>query len=201
MVALGLAVVFAALTAWVASVGEVPGDALVARWLTAHVLPAEIRTLAHFFADLGTPTIAVASVLISAALLGRRLGSRVACAVGGTLIVAGLSYALKEVVGPTTFYAELGREGNNYPSGHAAFGVAFYGLWASLALTWGFGDVAGVVGAIAVFIGAAQVLNGAHIPSDVVAGYALGGFWLALTLSLDTRITPRTPLGASGQHP
>lgn len=72
----------------------------------------------------------------------------------------------------------------SFPSGHTVQAVGIYGLlalwWASStdrrwekALAWG-----GVV-ALVVLVGVARVRVGAHYPSDVVGGAALGALWLA----------------------
>lgn len=75
----------------------------------------------------------------------------------------------------------------SFPSGHAVFSVVFFGFlgWvamrnlrspsARLAVFWG-------AATLMVAVGASRVFLGAHWPTDVVAGYALGAFWLGLAL-------------------
>ena len=81
--------------------------------------------------------------------------------------------------------ARIVQTGFSFPSGHAALAAAFYGTAAYLlarAVRWGALKV--VVGSAAallvVGIGISRIYLGAHYPTDVLAGWTLGVFWLAV---------------------
>ncbi len=72
----------------------------------------------------------------------------------------------------------------SWPSGHATSSIAFYGALGLLAARrvsagWGRGgDLGGRRRPVAA-VGTSRVYLGVHYPSDVVAGWAVGGLWLA----------------------
>lgn len=77
-------------------------------------------------------------------------------------------------------------KGYSFPSGHAMISFAFYGLLGYL--LWQYSrrgqQLACRVGAVvawilAVTIGISRIYLGVHFPSDVIAGFAAGGTWLA----------------------
>jgi len=81
--------------------------------------------------------------------------------------------------------ARIVQTGFSFPSGHAALAAAFYGTLAYLlirALRWDTLKV--IVGSVAallvVAIGISRVYLGVHYPTDVLAGWTLGVFWLAV---------------------
>ncbi len=81
--------------------------------------------------------------------------------------------------------ARIVQTGFSFPSGHAALAAAFYGTAAYLlarAARWGALKV--LVGSAAallvVGIGISRIYLGAHFPTDVLAGWTLGVFWLAV---------------------
>jgi membrane-associated phospholipid phosphatase len=76
--------------------------------------------------------------------------------------------------------------GPGFPSGHTMTGVTLYGLIFYLLLprlrSWRWRVLAAMnTGLIVLLIGYSRVFLGAHYPSDVLAGYAFGLFWGALT--------------------
>jgi membrane-associated phospholipid phosphatase len=79
-----------------------------------------------------------------------------------------------------------------FPSGHAADAFAVWILLAALvAPTVSHRAATAVwVGAVAivVVVGASRVYLGVHWPTDVLAGFALSGFWVALALALAERL-------------
>ncbi len=83
-----------------------------------------------------------------------------------------------------------------FPSGHALFSACFFGAIAALC-TESIGSLPGRValwaGAILVAfaIGLSRIYLGVHYPGDVLGGFALGAFWVALVVSV-SRATART---------
>jgi undecaprenyl-diphosphatase len=70
----------------------------------------------------------------------------------------------------------------SWPSGHASSSIALYGALALLALRRAPPSarpaIAAGLLALLALIGATRVYLGVHYPSDVVAGWAVGGVWL-----------------------
>jgi undecaprenyl-diphosphatase len=68
----------------------------------------------------------------------------------------------------------------SWPSGHASSSIAFYGALAILAARpgaarWAIWAAAALVTAA---VGASRVYLGVHYPTDVLAGWTVGGLWL-----------------------
>jgi membrane-associated phospholipid phosphatase len=82
----------------------------------------------------------------------------------------------------------LGVKSYSFPSGHAFGTVIFYGEFAILAVKyWGHPlnlITAGIIWALIFMIGISRVYLGAHYPSDVLAGWLLGGISLVVINSL-----------------
>lgn len=77
--------------------------------------------------------------------------------------------------------------GYSFPSGHATNAITVYGiisflLWRHIPVRWGrtllivFSSI--MIGAI----GVSRIYLGVHYPSDVIAGYFAGGFWVILAI-------------------
>jgi undecaprenyl-diphosphatase len=76
----------------------------------------------------------------------------------------------------------------SFPSGHAMGSLIGYGLLAYLLVlllrhTWLRIPAVTLLGLLIAAIGFSRVYLGAHYPSDVLAGYAAGGCWLAACVS------------------
>ena len=76
---------------------------------------------------------------------------------------------------------------SSYPSGHVAQAVFVYGLLASIwwrqTAHWGERALAtGLVGLMVSVIGIGRLRLGAHWPSDLLAGFLIGGVWLAVVI-------------------
>lgn len=73
--------------------------------------------------------------------------------------------------------------GLSFPSGHAMVSFSFYGLLAYLAWVNMTGRVSKLMATVLLIlliltIGASRIYLGVHYPSDVLAGFAAGSFWL-----------------------
>jgi membrane-associated phospholipid phosphatase len=117
-----------------------------------------------------TPTV-VATVLAVLLFAYRTGGVRVAllgAAAGAVVLVA--SWA--KDVGPVT----------TLPSGHAAYAASVLGFAAWLNFRLGLRVGGLLMAVVAVSLAPARVLDGAHWPMDVVAGFAMGLAWLLAVL-------------------
>jgi undecaprenyl-diphosphatase len=77
----------------------------------------------------------------------------------------------------------------SFPSGHvvnltAIFGFLAFLVWTLLPARWWRGVLLALLGLPILTVGFARIHAGAHWPSDVLAGYLLGGIWLALSIHL-----------------
>jgi undecaprenyl-diphosphatase len=99
--------------------------------------------------------------------------------------------ALKRVferVRPEADLSGLAAPGYSFPSGHSsgamvAYGMLAYLAWRLLPPRWHL-PVLWAVGALVLCIGASRVYLQAHFASDVLAGFASGGAWLAVCIAL-----------------
>ncbi|WP_169727867.1 phosphatase PAP2 family protein [Desulfovibrio inopinatus] len=122
-----------------------------------------------------------------------RLGD--AIAMRGLLVSAGLDYVLTNVVKwlvkrPRPSGAVYSESFYSFPSGHASIAMALYGFFVYLLLTRRKTGVSGggivvqwglvVFAVLIVALGVSRLYLGVHYPTDVVAGYVLGGICLVV---------------------
>lgn len=185
-VAAGLLAAVAALWTWLELVGPLPGERAVLAWQDDHPpwrMAPDVFALLEWFADLGTPTIATLLVAGVAAVALELAGPRVAVLVPAAAAVVLLTTLLKVVLGPTPLWASAGGHAN-FPSGHTAFATALFGLLAALTAEDGQRVAPPIFVALAAGMGVAMVVRGAHLPSDVLAGWAVGAAWTLALLAL-----------------
>ncbi|WP_026911183.1 phosphatase PAP2 family protein [Patulibacter minatonensis] len=184
----GLGAAFA-LLAYEKRVGPIPGE----RWVLEHWVPwpqrpHPITDVVAFCNVLGTPLFAAALVAATAWLLGRSLGRRAVALV--VIACAGVAFngVLKTVIGPTPLWAEArggaGVAGDNFPSGHVVYATVLAGALGVLAWERRRTDLVLFAVIAIVVMGPARVLEGAHLTSDVIAGYLVGAGWLVAAVRL-----------------
>jgi undecaprenyl-diphosphatase len=145
---------------------------------------AELTAAARVVTDLGGLGLDLIFAAAAAGLLlaGRRRDALlVVVGAGGAML---LTNAIKVVL-------ERPRPGGgglvtvasaSWPSGHATSSIALYGALAAVAARtaapWVRGAVWVAVAVLVAAIGASRVYLGVHYPTDVLAGWLVGGIWL-----------------------
>jgi membrane-associated phospholipid phosphatase len=163
-------------------------------WLVGKVLEKSTSSVASF---------AVAGVVGLYLVFGRgdrRGGLIIAAVVLATLVASILLKEFFDRPAPNEWVAHE-TAGRAFPSGHAAQAIA---VWGYLAFLWRRHDTGHrsiviplVVLGVAIAAGVARVLLDAHWTTDVLAGWAVGGFVLfaaiAATLLADDRLATAEP--------
>jgi len=164
-------------------------DQQVTRSVTT-IFGQSTRPFFEFMTMLGDP---LAISLVTIGIIGYGiLASSVQVALTGTMIpatvVAGaLLKMLFERARPMTEYAmNMRMKTFSFPSGHSSGSTITFGILAYLAFMLVPSPVGSIVGAILssipFFVGVSRVYLGAHFPSDVLAGWALGAAALTVVL-------------------
>jgi undecaprenyl-diphosphatase len=141
--------------------------------------PVDLEQVAQFFSAVATPLVALVTVAAAAWVVGRRLGGRRAAGVLLAASAAAFNSLLKLLWGPTPLWDRItDAPGANFPSGHVTYATALFGYFAYLGLERRRPEVAVVSLLLVAGMGPSRILDGSHLPSDVVAGYLLGVAWL-----------------------
>ena len=143
-------------------------------WLTGVVL--DVSELA------GTSTVLFVSAAVAAVLIALRHlreALALALAVLGTQLVVALAKEIMTRPRPAEDVAVTDPSGWSFPSAHSASAVALYVMLALIATSIWRGvrpAVAfGTAGMVVALVGASRVYLGAHYPTDVLAGWLMGG--------------------------
>ncbi|MFJ7753571.1 phosphatase PAP2 family protein [Peribacillus muralis] len=77
--------------------------------------------------------------------------------------------------------------GYSFPSGHAMNAMSLYGiltflLWRHIKVKWGRMLLIVMSTLMILTIGISRIYLGVHYPSDIIAGYLAGGFWIAMSI-------------------
>ena len=193
VVLLALLAALFGLLAWAvwAQTALVRFDAALAQHLHDRLSPGMLQTI-DLVTQLGDPVLIALGAGVVALVLALRRRWRLflpwCVALGGT---AGSCHLVKQFVQrPRPFggHGFIAEAGFSFPSGHAAGSMAFFGLLAYLLLRqWPpprHRDTVAVAVALVTIVGFSRVLLQAHYLSDVLAGYALGAFWLVIGIAL-----------------
>ncbi|MEE9284480.1 MAG: phosphatase PAP2 family protein [Dehalococcoidia bacterium] len=130
------------------------------------------------------PAVALGSAGIAFLwLLGRTREAFGFAVIGGIVGLAAFAgdLTLGEIVGRSRPLGPAG--GPSFPSGHVFGSTVFFGFWGFLAVHFGLNKkllalMLALLGAMILAVGFVRIYEQAHWPSDVAAGYLLGGLWL-----------------------
>lgn len=138
------------------------------------------------FVDLALPSAVVVAVVVVGWFTWRIAGLRWAIAAPLALVAPLVARIVKTSTGPTDVAVQVQGLGldaaGSLPSGHAAYVAAMFGFVAALGLSRGRWDVAAAAAVPIVGMGPATIINGAHYPGDILAGWALGLGWVCTLL-------------------
>lgn len=192
--AAGLATAFVALTLWVRYQGPLPGDGRVHGWVAAHGSPRQsVSDVYSLFGALGTESGAVLTTLTFALVALYNVGARAALLIVAASLIGLAEPPLAHRLGQTAAATALGLPLGGFPSGHALFAGAVYGMLAWLGRRHGRLEVTAISIVVILLVGLTRVLSGSHTPSEVLGGYLLGGAWLCFVVSVDRRLTSTGP--------
>lgn len=176
----------AALAALVPLLHVWPGEDWGSAYLRRHAgdEPVDAWT---FFDVIATPLTAPISVSLAGWFIWHAWSGREAVVVMVASAAVIPNAVLRQVYGASPTHAELNTEPDlvpSYPSGHTAYAAAFFGAIAVLAWRRRRWDIAAVFGVLAALMGPARILDGVHLPVDILAGYAFGVAWLLLVVGI-----------------
>ena len=141
-------------------------------------------------------TIAVIAAIVILFLLYFKVYRAYALGLAITLIGTGATgYALKALVGrarPNGLIPSVIETSFSFPSGHATAAIALYGFIAYiLCVLFPTKKPVVVTSAILLIgsVGFSRLYLGVHFPSDVLAGYILGGLWILIGIAVAERFT------------
>jgi membrane-associated phospholipid phosphatase len=146
----------------------------------------------------GSTRFLVAMTIATALLLmaGRRWWGVVQLLVvmAGALVLSnGLKWLIRRPR-PDELYPDTMPASFSFPSGHSLFACVFYGALAIIAARRATSPRAKLAIWIAclamiLLIGLSRIVLGVHYPSDVLAGYFAGAFWIGVVMAFTSRPT------------
>jgi membrane-associated phospholipid phosphatase len=186
---------FLALAAYVMSRhGEVPVDVRIENFVRAH-RTGWLVVMMKAVTWLGSNVVLVPVVLAMAVwFLLRRGDSRSAIELVAALVGSIVFYDIAKAIvhrarPPAVFRVGYNFTGGSFPSGHSTSAMAVWGMLAFLlalrASPYARKELFAGAAVLIVTIGASRIYLGAHWPTDVIGGFALGGAWLAGLVALD----------------
>lgn len=102
----------------------------------------------------------------------------VATALWAMLVNTAVKHFIHRTRPDTLYVNNMYFKSSSFPSGHAFGGAVVFGLLAYLAATYISGALAAVLVALIIIIGLSRIYLGAHYPTDILAGWALGSLFL-----------------------
>jgi undecaprenyl-diphosphatase len=156
----------------------------VYRWRSPG-LTAAMRLITH----LGAAYPMAAAIAVAVPLAWREHKRRLVTLVIVLLMGVVINILLKSIIQRVrpAMSPLVGAAGYSFPSGHAMNATVFYASLAYLALRFTARRrasllIAAACAAVVLAVGFSRVYLGVHYPADVLAGYAVGAWWLATAL-------------------
>ena len=176
--------------------GSFPGDSALVSWMHDPHPREPFAFFAHVFALLGNPIVAGLCVAIVWIVIDDDLGPRYGVLVLAAVGAVAFNALLKAILGPTPL--QIGLRGSfspgNFPSGHVVYITSLCTLLGWFALARGHRATCAAMLLLILSMGPFRIVDGAHWPSDVLAGYALGLGWTIVVLVIGL------PWAASQRH-
>jgi undecaprenyl-diphosphatase len=165
-------------------------DNSIIAWVQGFESPA-LTTIMKFFTFIGsTSCVAVLAIIIMVYLYKvlhhrKELILFLAVVIGTPLLNLLLKYSFQRE--RPTIHRLIEQTGYSFPSGHSMEAFAFYGvvsflLWRHISTRPGRSLLIIFSIFMILAIGISRIYLGVHYPSDVLGGYFISGFWLALTI-------------------
>jgi undecaprenyl-diphosphatase len=185
--ALAAVVLLALLAAAVATGNAAPFDSLVRDAIHRQASP-NLTQLALLFSFVGSAWIWIPATVLAIGVLWfgarRKAALAVLASMAGAVVLDNGLKLLFHRARPLGFFAADPRT-YSFPSGHALFAACLYGALVAILAAgihrpmWRAAIWAGALLMI-LSIGLSRIYLGVHYPTDVLAGYLVGGAWLAL---------------------
>lgn len=156
-----------------------------------------LTDLVSTLSELGGSTTVMLVTAVAALALGALRHWQGAVALGlavlGTQVAVAAAKALVERPRPADGMAVIDPSGWSFPSAHSASTVALYVMLAVIATDLWRGRLRpavafGVAGTVVVLVGLSRVYLGAHYPTDVLAGWLVGGALVVASWALCSRL-------------
>lgn len=142
-----------------------------------------------------TTTVIGIAVVVGIFLLRSKISRTYIAGLGITLIgAAGSVYVLKELIGrvrPDGLIPLLTETSFSFPSGHATMAMACYGFIAYFfCKLYPHSKQLILIGTalVVLSIGFSRLYLGVHFPTDVIAGYLVGGVWLWIGIQVTKKL-------------
>jgi undecaprenyl-diphosphatase len=172
-------------------------DAPIVQYVAAHRI-ADLTSVMKAVTTTGNDLYLWSAVLIGGTILARLTRSwRPLLLLALTMLGAmSLNQTIKLAVArtrPHSLFWAIQANGWSFPSGHATESAAIYAtlayMFARTQSRLGVRSMAYAIGIVApLLIGLSRIYLGVHWPTDVVAGWALGGVWSAIVLASSSTI-------------
>jgi membrane-associated phospholipid phosphatase len=176
--------------------GPLPGDVGFQldfqHWLRPHKLVTEVLDFASTVSWPIPAAISVAAVSVLLLVLRRWLDVIVLLSVVG--LADGVDYVFSKWIhrarpsGHGIYVASSIKTSFSFPSGHVMQAMVFFGFLLFLTFqvrnvrTWWWWPLRALLLYLILAMGPSRILEGEHWPTDALAGYAYGGFWLLLAI-------------------
>jgi len=163
-------------------------------WVETMLVSIRTPAFLHLFkciTMLGDTVVVIAVTGIAGiALIFSRYKAYAAGLFTAVIGASGTSYLMKEMIErarPDGLIPSVIETSSSFPSGHATLAIALYGFLTFL-LCKRYPKIAALITIKAIFvilaIGFSRLYLGVHFPSDVLAGYLLGGLWLFIGIEI-----------------